>query len=351
MTIIIFLFVLLLVVVVHEAGHFFAAKQMGMRVREFAFGFPPRLFGIKRGETTYSFNAIPLGGYVSIDGENGNTSGEPDTKLFTNKTKLAQAWVLFAGPLMNIVLAFVLLSISFMVGYNNDADSNGTVAILSINKNSPAEIAGIKPGDKIKSIYKNGNTEEIINPDVEIFQNLIQTGEVITVNILRDGKNKTFDIKPELIDSSYRIGVSLGKLDAQKLGFFAAIKQGFNSTLDFTWGTISGFAKIIGSLFTGSDIKANLTGPIGIAREVGTASIFGFAYLLSFVSIISINLGVLNLFPFPALDGGRLLFLLIEKIKGSPIKAKTSNIVNIAGFGILILLMIIVTIKDVIRLF
>ncbi len=349
---ILFLIVLLIVVVVHEAGHFFAAKQMGMRVKEFAFGFPPKLFGIKRGETDYSFNAIPLGGYVAIDGENG-TNDPNDPRLFTNKSKLAQAWVLFAGPLMNIVLAFVLMSISFMVGYGTKAGDVNSIVILSVLPDSPAEIAGMQSGDKINSIYVENQIDPTINPDIDSFRDAINSsmGSEITIDVLRSNEIESISLKPNEENGEYKIGVSLGLLESKKLGLFASIKEGFISTIAITRDTAVGFVKIIASAVTGGDVKGTLTGPVGIAREVGVASSFGFAYLLSFISIISINLGVLNMFPFPALDGGRLLFLGIEKIKGSKIKPGVANAVNTIGFGLLLLLMIVITVKDVIKLF
>jgi len=337
------------VVVVHEAGHFFAAKSMGMRVKEFAFGFPPRLFSFIKGETKYSFNLVPLGGYVLIDGETGAET-TPDPKLFTNKSKGAQAWVMFAGPLMNIVLAFVLMSISFMVGYGNNKSQT---IILATEPNNPAEVVGLQAGDRIYSIYKENYIDPTYNPDIDLFRSIIakNNGSPVTVEVERGKEIKNFYITPVKNGDDYKIGVSLGKLEAKKLGFFPSIVEGFKTTIQMTWETIAGFGKLIGGLFTGGNVKASLTGPVGIAKQVTTASDFGFAYLLSFIALISVNLGVLNLFPFPALDGGRLLFLLIEKIKGSRINPKVGNIINIIGFGLLILLMVIITIKDVIKLF
>ncbi len=356
MTIILFIIVLFLVVTVHEAGHFYAAKKMGMRVKEFAFGFPPKLFGIKKGETEYSFNLIPLGGYVAIDGENGKTDEEiaGDSRLFTAKSKLAQAIVLFAGPFMNFVLAFVLLSMSYMIGYGNNKTANNLV-ILGVLPGSVSENYGLKEGDIINAVSSTVTDSKINNPKAEDFQNIVKNsnGQELDIEIKRG--NDVLNIKPvPLLDTAsneYKLGVSIGTFESKKLGFFTAIKTGFMDTAEITWGTIKGLGQIIASLFGYGDIKGSVSGPVGIAKQVGVAANFGFAFLLNFITLISINLGVINLFPFPALDGGRLLFLLIEKIKGSRISAKTTNIVNAAGFGILILLMIIVTIKDVIKLF
>lgn len=348
---ILFLLVLVVVVVVHEAGHFFAAKSVNIRVKEFAFGFPPRLFSIKRGETEYSINALPLGGYVSMDGENGLTEN-PDPRHFSSKSRLAQAWVLIAGPLMNIVLAFILLAISFMSGYGTK-EQDAKLVILSVAKDSPADKADIQSGDRALSLFVVGDKDPIRNPDAEAFRQTIERsqGKQVAIEIQRGQEAKIVYVSPEQSGDSHRVGVGIGELAAKKLGFFAAIREGAIVTGRMTKDTVMGFANIIKSAFTGGNVKESLTGPIGIAKEVGTASRFGFAYLLSFVALISINLGILNMFPFPALDGGRLLFLVIEKIKGSRISPKVSNIINTIGFGVLIVLMITITVKDIIRLF
>ncbi len=335
------------VVVIHEFGHFITAKKLGMRVKEFAFGFPPRLFSFTKGETTYSFNAVPLGGYVSIDGENGSTTGSEgdntkDPRIFSNKSKWAQAIVLFAGPFMNLLLAFVLLSISYMTA--PISAHNGQLVVLSVEKNSPAEVAGLKESDIL---------ENFVNPDQ--FISFIQDSKTDTLAlkiISTDNTEKTLTIKPNWDNGTHtkKIGVSLGMMTMQHLAFFPSIAQGFKDTLSITKETVKGFGGIIAKLFHGQSVKNSLSGPIGIAQQVGTASKFGFSYLLYFVAVISINLGVINLVPLPALDGGRLLFVGIEAVTRKKINSKIANTVNIVGFFLLIGLLIFVTILDILRL-
>lgn len=349
-TIIIFFLVLFVVVVVHESGHFFAAKLTKMRVKEFAFGFPPRIFSFKKGETTYAINSIPLGGYVSIDGENASEELKDDPAIFTNKSKIAQIFVLIAGPFMNILLAFVLFSLAFMIGHDSTKLDNNLV-ILNVLPGYPAEVSGILPGDEIKKISIGENIYE--KPNIEQFQEIISesAGEILNLEIVRKNEISNIEIVPKLEDSSYKIGVSLGVMSIDKLSFFKAIKEGFITTITLTKGTIVGLWDLISNIFSGSSVKASVSGPVGIAKEIASASKLGFVYLLSFVAYISINLGILNMLPFPALDGGRILFVLIEWVKGSRINPKISEKLNLIGFGLLIILMIFVTIKDIIKLF
>ena len=347
-----------MVVVVHESGHFFAARSMKMRVHEFAFGFPPRLFSIKRGETTYSFNAIPLGGYVSIDGENGEDSTEENNRTFKSKSKLAQIWVLFAGPLMNIVLAFVLIFASYL-GVNQVQDTvlNPPVVILEVVKGSPAEISGVQTGDKIHSIYTNSNTEPLYNPDIELVQNTITSshgGEII-LEVERSKELKRLTINPtEKINENnddYKIGVALGVLESKKLSFFPAIGQSAKDTWQLTSGTVIGFGTLFKNIFTGVSVRDSLMGPVGIAKQVGVVNGLGFVYLLRFTAMISISIGILNLMPLPALDGGRIVVSIIEGIRKKDFSAKFLGSLNGIGFLLLIGLLIFITVMDVIKLF
>ncbi len=357
MNIIIFILVLLVVVVVHEYGHFFAAKSTGMGVSEFAFGFPPRLFGFKYKGTQYSINLIPLGGYVMIDGQDG-TEDENDpnvdhTKKFHNKSRLAQIWVLFAGPLMNIVLAYVLIVGSYL-GFNKIQDTViPSIVILEVVKGSPAEIAGIESGDKIESIYLKDAIDPSYNPTMELFTNTINqsNGENLFLEISRSGENKIIEIKPLKNDDGYKIGVSLGLLESQKLPFIQAIKIGFVDTFNLTKQTVIGFIQMFQKLFTGHSVKETLMGPVGIAKQVGTFADFGFSYLLRFIAVISISLGVINLLPLPALDGGRIFVTIIEAIRRKSFSKKIIGTIHTFGFFVLMGLLVLITIFDVIKLF
>lgn len=357
MNIIIFILVLLVVVVVHEYGHFFAARSTGMGVSEFAFGFPPRLFGFKYKGVQYSINLIPLGGYVLIDGQDG-TEDENDpnvdhTKKFHNKSRLAQIWVLFAGPLMNIVLAFVLIFVSYL-GISKVENTNpSAIVILEVSNGSPAQIAGIKSGDKIESIYLNKDIDPSYNPTMDLFSNTINrsNGDTVFIEVNRNKENKILEIKPNKTEDGYKIGVSLGILDSQKLPFGQAIKIAFKDTVDITKQTIVGFIQMFQKLFTGHSVKDSLMGPVGIAKQVGTVAEFGFSYLLRFVAIISISLGVINLLPLPALDGGRIFVTIIEAIRGKSFSKKIIGTIHTVGFFMLMGLLVLITVFDVIKIF
>jgi len=357
MSIIIFLIILLVLVLVHEFGHFFTAKRFGIRVDEFGFGFPPKLFGWKKGETEYSVNALPFGGFVKIFGEN------PAGRSFVNKPKWQQAMVLFAGVFANFLLAWLLFSAGFISGLPTSADSklasynleDVNLVVISILKNSPAENAGLQVGDKIVSLKNNSDFTSEINPEKVKSFVLESRDKEIEIGYLRsrDTEIKFVKAVPAVneVTGSPEIGISMDMIGTAKLPFFTALYEGMKLNLNVTKNTAIGLFTLIYEGILGRGSLEGIAGPVGIVGIVGDAYQFGFVYLLSFAALISINLAIINLFPFPALDGGRLLFLLIEKIKGSRINLKFANAANMVGFSLLILLMLIVTYHDIIKLF
>ena len=352
-------------VLVHEAGHFFTAKGFGIRVDEFGFGFPPKLFGIKKGETEYTFNALPLGGFVKIYGENPdeeNTNGPDSKRSFVNKPRWQQASVLFAGIFSNFLLAWLLLSFGFISGVPTSVSSETKydlkdvhLVIVSVSKDSPAEIAGLKSGDKIISLVSGKDSVQNINPDT--LKTFVQNhgNKEIDIGYIRDKATSPYDTKlvPKIdnISGKVMIGIAMDEIGTAKLSIPRAFLEGMKSDWYFSKGTVVGLYTLIAQAVRGKGSMSDVTGPVGMIKVTSDASKFGFAYLLSFAALISINLAVINLFPFPALDGGRLLFLLIEKIKGSRMNPKFANTANMIGFGILILLMLFVTYHDVVKLF
>lgn len=360
-----------MLVLVHEAGHFFTAKKFGIRVDEFGFGFPPKLFSIKKGETEYSFNLLPLGGFVKIFGENPddeNTSGPDANRSFVNKPKWQQAIVLFAGIFSNFVLAWILFSIGFMSGLPASVGNRNTnyelkdvnLVVVSVLPKSPAENAGLMVGDKIINIQNllaegagGDNFTNQISP--ESIKSFVMEGEGKEINIGyirgKDSEVNIAKIIPKENKEEFTIGVSLDEIGTAKLPFFTAFLEGMKLNWSMTKNTAIGLFTLIKEGIQGKGSFASVAGPVGLVGIVGDAYQFGFAYLLSFTALISINLAIINLLPFPALDGGRLLFLLIEKIKGSRISPKVANTANMIGFFILILLMIVVTYHDIAKLF
>ena len=367
MNILIFIIILLVLVVSHEFGHFIVAKINKIRVDEFSFGFPPKLFGKKIGETTYNFNALPLGGYVKIFGENPDEesmSGPDSNRSFVNKPKYIQAMVLLAGVTMNFLVAWLLLSIGFMSGLPTSVEAvpkgtivkNQALTITSVLPNSPAAKSGIKTGDKIISLDTGKDTTLTLPSTLgtESVQTFVKNhnGEQVNVSLIRGKEPLSVIVVPEKSSTSdsVMIGISMDIIGTLKLPVSTAVWEGLKLSADVFVATLSGFYNLIHSAIIGKADVSALTGPVGIVGVVGDAAKFGFIYLLSFTALISINLAVINLVPFPALDGGRLLFLLIEKIKGSRIKPQIANVVNAIGFGLLMLLMVVITYHDIVKL-
>lgn len=362
MTIILFLVILAVLVFVHELGHFLVAKAFGIRVDEFAIGFPPKILGWQKGETKYSLNLIPFGGYVKIFGENPDDesiNGADSSRSFVNAKRWKQAIVLLAGIFMNIVFAWILISISFNIGLTSsitdeyrDKAKDVSVMILSVQEKSPAEKAGIKGGDHILSI-KSGDVFQV-SPNVEFIQKTIaESKDKIIIEYKRNSATGTIEVISQdgVVEGKKAIGISMGIVGTVEFGFFQSFYEGAKLTVIETKNIAVGLYTFIASLFKGeSNVFAQVAGPIGIAGMVGEARNIGLSYLLGFVAMISINLAMLNLIPFPALDGGRVLFVGIEAIIRRRIKPVILNWVNGVGFLLLIVLMIVVTFKDILRL-
>jgi regulator of sigma E protease len=374
MSIIIFIVILLVLVLVHEFGHFFTAKRFGIRVDEFGFGFPPKLFSKKIGETEYSINALPFGGFVKIFGESFEEADmvevgflDKDSKdlsrSLVSKPPWQQAIVLFAGIFANFLLAWLLFSIGFMSGLPTSVGaepagttlSNVHLTVVSVLPKSPAENAGLKVGDKIVNIKSGNNFTSYVSAETIKSFVVGNSGKEIDIGYTRGKNTEIIDAKmiPAISSSTSEpfIGISMDMIGTAKLPPGGALWQGLVLDWSMTKGTALGLYTLIVDGIRGKGSFAAVTGPVGMVGIVGDAYKFGFVYLLSFAALISINLAIINLLPFPALDGGRLFFLLIEKIKGSRINPKFANMANMIGFSILILLMLLITYHDVIKLF
>jgi len=357
LTVVIFLAILSLLVFVHEAGHFITAKKSGMAVEEFGFGFPPRMFGIKKGKTIYSINWIPLGGFVKIKGENGELRSELDS--FSAQTFSKKALVLSAGVLMNVVLAFVLLSVGFMIGLPSAVSDNIErgqivgqlkVQISGVMKDSPAEKAGLATGDWIKKIDDQNvaTSQELQNYVKEHADQTV----VLTYSRSSAHINETATLKPEVLSNTNGqkvLGVNLIQAGAVKYGFWRSWFHGAMATVNLLWQIIYSFYDLISSLILGHGLSADLSGPVGVAYMTGEAARLGFSHLLYFAALLSLNLAVINFVPFPALDGGRLLFIIIEKIRRRPNNQKIEGIIHGTGFALLMLLVVVITYRDVLR--
>ena len=327
------LLVFLLVVMLHEFGHFSIAKLSGIKVNEFSIGMGPKIYQKQKGETFYSLRALPVGGYVAMEGEEENSH---DPRAFNNVSIVKRMAVVLAGAFMNFVLAFIAFTLIFsIVGY-------GSSEIEKVISNSPADKAGIQSGDLIIKINEN-KVKDIYDTNSIISKN---QKEEMDFQINREGNILNLKIKPEysVENQMYLIGIT-SKLDHSIL---KSISLGANRTLEMSKLIL----KSIKMMFSGSFKMEYLSGPVGVVQLIGSESSKGFLNFLQILGLISVNLGVFNLLPIPALDGGKFLFLLIEALRGKPIDEKIEQGLSLIGISLLFSLMIYVTIfNDIGRLF
>lgn len=363
MTVIIFLLILTLLIFVHELGHFVTAKLFKIRVDEFAIGFPPKAFSVTKGETKYALNLIPFGGYVKIFGENPDEEsieGPDKDRSFVHKPKWVQTIVLAAGVCMNVVLAWILISVSLMSGvavsehdYPGRELQDVQIMITTVVPNSPAHEAGVKGGDVITSIASGDDV--LRGASIEEYQAFIEprANEELSLSLMRGGEAVETTVTPTvgIIERGAAIGIGMDNIGTLKLSFFEALWHGVKLTGTLLERVTVGLYQFITQAFTGQADFSQVTGPVGIAGLVGDARELGYTYLLTFTALISLHLAVINLVPFPALDGGRILFVAIEAVVRRPIPPKFANITNAIGFALLILLMVVVTWNDIVRLF
>lgn len=368
MTVIIFLIVLAVLIFVHELGHFLAARACGIRVDAFALGFGPKLFSWKRGETTYALNIIPFGGYVKIFGENPDSEsilGPDSARSFSNKPRWQQAIVLAAGVFFNFIFALILYIIIFSVGitatitgFERYADrfDNERIMITHVAPDSPAAKSGLEIGDIITNIEgltveesrgPGGYTVAEIQHDIDASH-----GDTLMIRYLRDETAGVVTVSAiqGIVDDRYAIGIAMDTVGDLRLPVFSAIAEGTKYTGNMTKATTIGLYTFFSNIFKGEANFDDVAGPIGIAGIIGSAANLGISYLLMITALISINLGIINLIPFPALDGGRLLFVAIESVIQRRIPMSFANAANAVGFILLMLLMVIVTYKDIARL-
>ncbi len=363
MTILIFLAVLFVLVLVHEFGHFITAKWSGMRVDEFAIGFPPRLLSWKKGETVYTLNIIPIGGFVRIYGENGaEENGELDTtRAFAYRPRILQAIVLVAGVTMNILFAWALYTTAYTIGVPTivgEAQPGNTapLVITSVLENGIAKKAGLQPGDHIVSLAAANSGSAILSPR-EISSFISEHGNTpLSLTYTRSGREHTVELTPQDMKVSGeptrpRVGFTTGFVTSLSYPFLQAVTKGGEETIHNATGIAVGLASFLKQTVHGTAGLNELTGPIGIAGMVGDASHFGLTAILSFTAFISLNLAVVNLIPLPALDGGRLLIVGIEAVIRRPLNPKFIGKIYLGSFIFLMLLMVIITGQDIVKLF
>jgi len=349
-----FLIILVILVLIHEFGHFIAAKKNGVLVEEFGFGFPPRIFGKKFGETLYSINLIPLGGFVKLYGEEYHEEKKkqsrnkeiPSHRAFVNKSPLQKTIIITAGVVMNFLLGWVLLSILFTQGVPTPAG----VIINQVQKNSPADAAGLKVGDHLISIAHDKTTIEIVSTEDLINSTKTFADQPTTLLIERAEKKIPVVITPR--SHPPKGEGSFGILIEQKVKmvqhpWYTAPYYGFIESVTMIKTIVVEILKIPAQLITKQSTTVAFTGPIGIAKIVGEARQFGIFALMQITAILSLNLAVINILPFPALDGGREVFILYEWVTGKKSNQNLEYYLNLIGIILLLVLSAVITIFDI----
>lgn len=358
MSVLIFFVILFILILVHEWGHFIVAKKSGMRVDEFGIGFPPRLFSYRWGKTRYSLNALPIGGFVSIHGENGATeevgTDQLDEGSFASKSKWAQAAVLVAGVAMNVLLAFLLFLAVLLMGVatpvsEQDASEEARLVVAEVVADSPAMTAGVPIGATITSLATG--EESLSTPTPRSFATFVRENptEEISIDYRLGEETSTAKVTPAQLtpEGAPIVGIRMSLVDTISYPLFEAIKVAAIQTYETTIAITVGIAGLLrDAVLLEADLDS-VAGPVGIVGMVGDAASIGVTSLLLFTAIISLNLAVINLLPFPALDGGRLVMVAIEAVMRRPINPVWVGYLNMIGFALLILLMVAITINDI----
>ncbi|MCL0100485.1 RIP metalloprotease RseP [Peptococcaceae bacterium] len=337
-------FVFVLLILFHELGHFMMARYVGIKVYEFSVGFGTKVFSFKRGDTLYSLRLIPLGGYVRMAGmDPEEDAGDYDAPYSFNKKSIWQRfWVIVAGSLMNLVLAVLLLAIVFMVyGHTVPSPHIGGVA-----ENSPAALAGLEPGDKILKV----NSVPVDNWTELIEEINKSAGKEIILKFERNGVVYEKTVVPKLSEDGRYINIigikpDPNKATTERLNPFAAVLKGIEVTFNVSVMIVVFLSKMIAGII--EEPLDYLGGPVKIVSFIGGAAETGLFQLLQLTAFLSINVGLFNLFPIPPLDGGRLVFLLLEKLRGKPIDPAKEGFIYLIGFGLLMLFLIVLIFNDI----
>ena len=335
-TIIIAIVMFLLLVTIHEFGHFIVAKLSGIKVNEFSVGMGPELISSQKSETKYSLRLLPIGGYCAMEGEEDSST---DPRSYDNAPAYKRFLTILAGPVMNLILAVIVFSI---VALNSGTATN---SVGGFSEDSKAKTAGVEINDEITSI---GNTKITEFTDIsKALASFYQTNpkdSPVEVKVNRDGEEKKFEIVPTFENDMAFLGVT-SKM--RNVGFLESIGIGFKET----WKNVVLIFTVLGNLITGKLSVGALSGPVGVVKEIGNQAQNGLMNVLYFLSYISVNLAVFNLIPFPALDGSKLFTNLYEMITKKRVNKKIEEKVTIVGFVVLLGLILLVTIKDIFTLF
>ena len=354
---------LIILMIIHEFGHFIIAKKFGVRVEEFGVGYPPRIYGKKIGETIYSINWLPLGAFVRIYGEEG---GVDDYRSFANLKIWQRVLIIIGGVAAFWIAAIIIFSIVFAMGTDlpvGDQEVSGLtnirVNVVEIASNSPASEAGLKVGDTVLQVRSNKYESANAGPEIvkinkiADFQDFSKNhaGEQITIDLLRGGKPMEVSLSPRVDPPAGQgaVGIGLERMATliEKSSWYMAPIQGAVYTWQTTVNAVAGLYQVFANIFSGKGTPegASFAGPLGITVFLANAASYGVGFFLYFIGTICVFIAIFNLFPIPALDGGKLIFLLIEKIKGKPVSAKVEQSITVFFFILLITMSLFITIK------
>lgn len=363
LTIVVFIVILSVLVFIHELGHFFVAKKLGIQVDEFGFGLPPRMWGKKVGGTIYSLNWLPIGGFVKLAGEDMIETEKGDTiaqsrealmhkipvserkKYFWTRSKLHRSMVLLAGVTMNFLLGVLIISFIFTQGVFVSTEK---VHIEKVEENSPAAEAGFQKNDVIISFggQKIKSTQDLINVARE------KGGQATPVIIERNSQQQELLLTPrkDPPEGEGPLGIVISNLEERKYSWIEAPYYGTIEAFKLSWMMLSSLAVMLWKLVTFQSTQVDVAGPIGIAQATGQAVKQGYMAVLQLAGLLSLNLALFNVLPIPALDGGRLFFVLFENILGKKIKPRAEAVVHQIGMVVLLALIVLVTINDILRI-
>lgn len=349
LTILAFFIVLSILIFVHEFGHFSMAKKIGVKIEEFGFGLPPRAWGKKIGETIYSLNWLPIGGFVKLAGEDveEESSVKPADKhrYFWARSKKERAAILLAGVAMNFLLAVLIISYIFTQGVYVPTDR---VHIETVLPDTPAASAGLQTGDVVVSLAGKfiKNSQDLISITKD------NAGKTISMVIIRSGQQIELAVSPRKDPPADQgpLGVVISNLEERKYPFYQAPFLGMVEALKLSLFMITTLASMLWRLVTLQPVALEVAGPVGIAQATGKAVQSGFLAVLQLTGILSLNLAIVNLLPIPAMDGGRLLFIVLEKFIGRRVKPQIERVAHQIGMAFLLALFILITINDILRI-
>lgn len=355
-TIIFFILLLGVLILAHEWGHFFVARKFGVKVEEFAFGFPPRLASFVRNGTRYAFNLLPLGGYVKIYGESGEHVHSRES--FSSRPVWQRLAIIVAGVVMNFVLAWFLFSFGHGLGLptvvgESEIAENARVTIVGVAPGSPAEEAGLKFGDRIKKLGVDSREFEVRTTD-EV-QNFIgeNRGKGITISLERGNREVIVKAAPRVSPPAGEgyLGIAMARVGVVRSPAWRAPWDGLKTTASAAVAVVQALSRAVIDFVSEGRVSADVAGPVGIFVFADETRRLGVIYLLELAGVLSVNLALLNILPIPALDGGRILFLFIERVRGVKVNQRLEQLIHTIGFVILIMLMAAITYRDIVRVF